>query len=245
MIIIGIDLKNLRNDEYFQIMKNTTSLVETNGAVVLNVVAQNDALIQKTIEYDVLFKRSTASEITQEIFDIDVRRDNAVIGISNVVNGNLYHFDPTMKAAATKLDNNLKLYGAKIISQNYQAETATLSSLVGDWETKPDLTAAMTLLNLKVWKDELKAANILFDEKYLARTQEYGDASPENILSKREETNQAYYTLKSFLESFSVVQPSAENTKTINQLNALIEQYNTLLNNRAAAPVTPPTPPTP
>jgi hypothetical protein len=170
MIIIGIDLKNLRNDEYFQIMKNTTSLVETNGAVVLNVVAQNDALIQKTIEYDVLFKRSTASEITQEIFDIDVRRDNAVIGISNVVNGNLYHFDPTMKAAATKLDNNLKLYGAKIISQNYQAETATLSSLVGDWETKPDLTAAMTLLNLKVWKDELKAANILFDEKYLART---------------------------------------------------------------------------
>jgi len=80
----------------------------------------------------------------------------------------------------------------------------------------------------------LKTANDLFDTKYLARTQEYGDASPENILSKRVETNAAYYDLKSFLESFSVVQPSTENTKTINQLNALIDQYNTVLNNRIA-----------
>jgi len=31
-----------------------------------------------------------------------------------------------------------------------------------------------------------------------------------------------------------VVQPSTENTKTINQLNALIDQYNTVLNNRIA-----------
>ena len=243
MIINGIDLKNLRNDEYFQFMKNTTSLVDTNGAAVLNVVAQNDALIQKTQEYDALFKKSTASEITQAILDLDVRRDNALVGISSVVNGNLYHFNPTLKAAATKLDDNLKLYGGKIISQNYQAETATIASMVGDWETKTPLTDAMTLLNLKDWKNELKAANDLFDQKYLERTQEYGDATPENILSKREETNQAYYTLKSFLESFSVVQPSAANTKVINEINALVEQYNTLLNNRAtSASTTPPTP---
>ena len=245
MIINGIDLKNLRNDEYFQFIKNTKSLVDTNDPSVLNVVAQNAALNEKMQEYDALFKKSTASEITQVIFDIDLRRDNALVGISSVVNGNLYHFDPALKAAAVKLDDNLKIYGVNIIRQNYQAETATIASIVGDWDTKPDLTTAMNVLNLKTWKDELKEANDLFDQKYLERTQEYGAASPETILSKREETNQAYYTLKSFLESFSVVQPSVANTTTINQLNALIEQYNTLLKNRVASGASEETPPTP
>ena len=245
MIIIGIDLKNLRNDEYFQLMKNTVSLVNSNDASVLNVVAQNTTLNQKMQEYDTLFKKSTASEITQEIFDIDVRRDNALVGINAVITGNLYHFNPLMKAAATKLDSNLKIYGAKIISQNYQAETASIASFLGDWSGKPTLTQAVNDLNLQDWVTELEAANVLFDQKYLARTQEYGSASPENILSKREETNQAFYTLKSFLESFSVVQPSAANTKVINEINALAEQYNTLLNNRLANGETEQTPPTP
>lgn len=244
MIINGIDLKNLRNDEYFQFMKNTLSLVDGNDPVALNVVAQRDKLFLKIKEYDELFKQSTASEITKEIFSLDVRRDNAIVGINSVVTGYLYHYEPAIKKAAEQLNDNLKLYGAKIISQNYQAETATISNIVSDWNNKPELKAAMIALGLQEWVAELKTANELFDQKYLERTQEYGAASPENILSKRAETNAAYYELKSFLESYSVVQPSAENTKTINQLNALIEQYNTLLNNRAASGEddTPPTP---
>ena len=245
MTITGIDLKNLRNDEYFQFMKNTVSLVTANDPVVLNVVAQNNALNTKTTEFDTLFKKSTASALTQEIFTLDVRRDNALVGINSIINGYLYHFTPALVQAANKLNDNLKLYGTKITSQNYQAETATIASLLGDWENKPELTQAINDLNLKDWKNELKDANTLFDAQYLARTQEYGDASPETILSKRAETNAAYYDLKSFLESFSVVQPSAANTTTINQLTALIDQYNTVLNNRAASGGTTVTPPTP
>jgi hypothetical protein len=234
MTITGIDLKNLRNDEYFQFMKNTVSLVNANDPVVLNVVTQNNALNTKLTEFDALFKKSTASDLTQEITNLDARRDNALVGINSVINGYLYHFTPGLVQAANKLNDNLKLYGTKIISQNYQAETATITSLVGDWQAKPELTNAVNALNLNEWVAELTEANTLFDTQYLARTQEYGDASPENILSKRNETNASYYDLKSFLESFSVVQPSSANTTTINQLNALIEQYNTLLSNRAA-----------
>lgn len=234
MTITGIDLKNLRNDEYFQFMKNTVSLVFANDADVLKVVNQNNALNTKLTEFDALFKKSTASVLTQEITDLDARRDNALVGINSVINGYLYHFTPDVAQAASKLNDNLKLYGTKIISQNYQAETATISSLIGDWENKAELVNAVNVLNLNEWAAELKEANTLFDTKYLARTQEYGEASPENILSKRKEINASYYDLKSFLESFSVVEPSSANTTTINQLNALIAQYNTLLSNRAA-----------
>ena len=63
--------------------------------------------------------------------------------------------------------------------------------------------------------------------------------------AKREEANAIYYTLRDFLNSFNIVQPSAANTKVINEINALVDQYNTLLNNRIANDDTEETPPTP
>jgi hypothetical protein len=84
----------------------------------------------------------------------------------------------------------MALYGSGIARLNYQAETATLNNLMRDWENKPELTDAVAFFSLSAWVDELKAANdSLQYQKYLSRTQEYGDASPETIKGKREETN--------------------------------------------------------
>ena len=138
---------------------------------------------------------------------------------------------------------------SRVARQNYQAETAIINNIINDWENKPELSAAMALLDLKDWKDEMAAANVLFDQKYLLRTQEYGDASPETIATKRGEVVQAYYTLRQFIDAFAVTVNTAIYQTVTNQLNALIDQYNTLLNNRLARTANPddPTPeePTP
>lgn len=244
-MINAINISILRNAEYLQFMKNVDSLVVANDATVLNVVAQEGALSSSNTLLDGLFKTQLANEITQELVLLDERRDKAIVGISSVVFGFMYHYDAPTAQACNLLNENLKLYGASIAKQNYQAQTATIASIVSDWETKTALTDAMTLLNLKDWKDELKAANALFDVKYLARTQEYGAANPDTLKAKREEANAIYYTLRDFLNSFGIVQPSVANTKVTNEINALIEQYNTLLNNRIANGDTAENPPTP
>jgi len=125
---------------------------------------------------------------------------------------------------------------------NTQAETATLNSIHGDWEIKTELKAAITKLNLTAWVAELKTANNLFQQKFLARTQEYGAASPETLRAKRDETIAAYYELRNFIDAYEVIQPGAAITKLINELNALIEQYNALLKTRATEPPQPPAP---
>ena len=51
-----------------------------------------------------------ASEITQAILDLDVRRDNALVGISSVVNGNLFLFDDFILFLSNKRGNNNNLY---------------------------------------------------------------------------------------------------------------------------------------
>lgn len=242
-MINAINLSILRNGEYLQFMKNVDSLVTDNDPVVLNVVAQKAALSSSNALLDGLFKTELANQITQELVLLDERRDKAIVGIAAVVTGFMYHYDLDKAKAGALLNDNLKLYGTGIAKQNYQAETATIASIVIDWETKVPLSDSMNLLVLKEWKDELKAINTLFDEKYLARTQEYAAANPDTLKIKREEGNSVYYTLRDFLNSFSIVAPSVANTKVINEINALVDQYNTLLNNRLAGGKEEETPP--
>lgn len=239
-MIDSINIAVLRNGEYLQFMEDFTSIVDVNSPATLNVDAQNTALKAKEIELQALFKVDQKNEITDELVLIDQRRDDAINGITSIVNGYLYHFDPLLKNAANALNDNLKIYGSGIARQNLMAETATVNSIVGDWENKPALTAAMGTLDLVGWKNELKAANTLFNQKYLARTQEYGAASPENLKLKRDETNVVYYELRKFLDAYFTIVNTPAYATAINELNALIAQYNTLLNNRLAGAVVPP-----
>jgi hypothetical protein len=237
----AIDLRNLRNAEYLQYIKNYLAIVLRNDPTVLKILAKYDALMDKSNELDALFKKILANENTAELLALDERRDDAINGIYYVAQGYDYHFEPTLQTAGKLIKESFSVYGGGIAKLNYQAETATISSLVTDWENKAPLVAAFTTLNLTAWKNEMKAANTAFDEKYLDRTQEYGDATPENLKSKREETNVVYYALRDRIDAYHLLVevPPSPYTTVINQLNALIDQYNTLLNNRA--PEVPPT----
>jgi len=233
-MISAIDLTRLRNAEFLQFMKNFASLVEANDPVALNVATQYTALVDKNTELENLFKKELASELTQEILDLDNLRDRCYNGIFFTVQGYTYHYDSLLVQAAIRLKSNLDLYGSGAAKQNYQAETAILTNIVNDWETKPELTAAMNDLGLTNWKEKLKSVNIDFDQKYLARTLEYSQASPETLLAKRTENMEVYYTLRQFIDAYAVTINTPIYQTVTNQLNALIAQYNTLLNNRLA-----------
>jgi hypothetical protein len=233
-MISAIDFSRLRNAEFLQFMKNFATLVEANDPAALIVTAQHTALVEKNTELENLFKKELASELTQEILNLDIRRDRAYNGISFVIQGYLTHYDLTKAEAANRLKANLDLYGIGVGRQNYQAETAILSNIATDWETQLELDSAVTELDLKEWKSEMKEANILFDQKYIARTLEYSQASPETLLATRTETVQVYYVLRQFIDAYAVTINTPIYQTVTNQLNALIDQYNTLLNNRLA-----------
>lgn len=231
----SIDLAKLRNAEYLQYIKNYLEIVLRNNPTVLKVLAKYDDLMTKSTELDALFKKILANEKTAEILALDERRDDAINGIYYVAQGYDYHYEATLKTAGMLIKDSISVYGGGIAKLNYQAETATITSLVLDWENKAPLVAAFNTLNLTAWKNELKTANIAFNEKFLDRTQEYGNATPENLKSKREETNQVYYAVRDRIDALHLLEETSPSPyiTVINQLNALIDQYNSLLKNRA------------
>ncbi|MCX6239420.1 MAG: hypothetical protein NTY07_18025 [Bacteroidia bacterium] len=56
-------------------------------------------------------------------------------------------------------------------------------------------------------------------------------------------TMAAYYELRTFIDANLILHPSAAFTALMNGLNALIEQYNTLIATHATEPEPEPTPP--
>jgi hypothetical protein len=234
-MIKAIDLTRLRNAEFIQFCNDFTSLVNSNDPSDLSVQPQYNAMVQQVTELESLFKNALNNPITAEIEALDFRRDQAINGITGIINAYSYHFNPDYIQPALVLQNNLKVYGTGIARDNLLSETAIIKNMIIDWETKPELIDALDDLNLNSWKNELKNANEIFNDKYLARTQDYATASPDNQKSKRLEVMTAYYELRKFLDAFYVIQNSPAYQKAINELNALIDQYNTLLNGRSTA----------
>jgi hypothetical protein len=244
-MINAIHLSSLRNAEYLQFQKDILGIVGRNSPATLNVQQRFDTTHSKLTEMESLFKKVMASEITADLLALDERRDKAITGISQVVMGYTYHYDEALRKAAEHLDINIKLYGTAIARMNYQAETTTITALLNDWNTKPELTNAAATLGLGNWKEELENANHLFNSRYLDRTQEMGAANPDSLKSKRGEMNEAYYGLRDRIDALHTLadaEPSAY-TLVIGQLNALIEQYNNLIagrGNNTAPPDVPP-----
>ncbi|MBJ7429256.1 MAG: hypothetical protein JHD28_09925, partial [Bacteroidia bacterium] len=206
---------------------------DLNNANALLVKDEKDLLDANIAKIMEIYAVTQKSELTPEIEALDARRDKAINGIIITINGLTYHFDSAKSNAANLLAEALKPYGSGIATLNYALETAQIDGIVKDFITKLDLKTAANLLGLTDWITELNTANAEFNNLYIARTQQLGAANPDNIKVLRQEANQKYYDLRDMLDGYYITKKKIDPwKKTINELNALIDQYNTLLANR-------------
>jgi hypothetical protein len=223
---------DLRNAELLTYANSSTDLVDGNEPETLKVAPQLNAFKSRVIEAEALFILPRESNYSPEIQALDTRRDTNFRGIRQVISGYTNHYDPQTSAAANLLTKNIKLYGSQITKLNYQAETSVITSMIKDWDDKPELTDAINTLNLKNWSIELKKNNTDFDTLYTQRTKEYGGRTQDKLKNKREEVAQAYRVLIENINARNTLDDTGGYTKVINELNALSDQYTTMLNIR-------------
>lgn len=236
-MINSIPLQTLRNSEFLQFIADILGIVSLNDPAQLQVASQFSSLQTGYSSLQELFKTDRGNPVTEEILALDSRRDDAITGLSALVNAHTYHFNPSFRNPANLLQANLKLYGGGIARDNYMSETATISSIVGDWRNKSELQPAIAALQLGDWLTELEQANTAFNTRYISRTQEMGAASPDNIKQKRVAVANAYYALRDHLDAYFTIKQGADPfAKASNEINALVDQYNTLLASRAMKP---------
>ncbi len=230
----NINLYALRNPEFYQFASDVLAIVSSTNATAMQVADQHQKLKSVFDEMTPLFKLRKGFATTEEVEALDGHRDRTITGLAAIVNGNTYHYDEAMRKHAEKLSENLKLYGnGSIARENYVSETAIISNLVNDWNTKPELAAAVTALSLDGWKTKLDEANKAFNEAFLTRNAEKSAASPEKLKQKRQEAMVAWYELRDHISAHNLLKKGAEPYgKTVKDLEALVAQYAQLIKNR-------------
>lgn len=225
----------LRNAEFIQQGKDLIKTIEDANTTTIGVKKQHDAFNNIFIELDAVFKTSQKNPLTQTLVEVDGTRDNIFMGICFIVDGHLKHWTPAVVAEATLIANSIKVYGRDVVDLNYQAESASLTSLIDSWEKDAKLVAAFTALNLDSWKNELKATNNLFISTYNNRSQADGSAEAlPKIKALREKAITAWEKLETII--LGKVEEFEDDAKKaplynnlLNSINGVLDSYNSLI----------------
>lgn len=224
-MLLSIYLKNLRNNEFIQFLRNVLQIIFGNDSIKLQVEVQYNDLKNLVDLMDTTHKKNQGSSITEEINEIDDRRDNAIKGIVLNLNSYKKHYDKNFVNASNTLLKVVNLYDGDISRYSYQYETNAIHDIINKWKTSEECVAALITLNISEWKDKLEQENDLFNTKYMERIKEAAENSDVKVAELRDEMNEKYKKLLQFIAAFATINPSEEYTQMINLLNALIDQY--------------------
>lgn len=236
-MIHKIRMGNLRNSEFLAFHKDLLTIVTQNNPETLNVSDPTATYAAKIAELETLYKTDSFNPITDEIVELDHQRDEVFNGILNLLAGHARHFSAEMREPALLLQRDLEKYGPGFVRGNYNAETTDLQNIIADWRNKPELQTAANTLGLTDWIAELERVNQLFNSRFIARTGSYAKKPDETATAKRTEVSMAYDTVCNFLNSYAFLNDSVVYRTTISQINALTDQYSTILKQRRAKAV--------
>jgi hypothetical protein len=225
--------KKFRVSEHIQFFSDVEKLCAQNAEAAKQVQSQLDAFTQSTQGVADTFKTERASEITEQLGELDAKRDQSIVCLRKLADAYATHLDENLQAAGKSLLHRIDRYGSRIYNMNYQAETSTLDNLGNDLTSDADLQQAVTAINADGLVQEMISLNNSFNSLYLNRvTQDTADQS----ISSGEAVKTAvadYRTLTEHMEAYSVISPSDANAKLLAELNTLIGQYNTMVEQRS------------
>ncbi|MDR2563692.1 MAG: DUF6261 family protein [Prevotellaceae bacterium] len=173
-----------------------------------------------------IFKWIRRSEYTEKKVKADQKRDNLYLGITGTARVNLRHFDPQVQDAAVHVDNLLTGYG-DVTRMGYDAETVAIDSLIARLRNA-DYTAAVQLLGLSTWIDNLETANNEFKEYVDDATQEEIDRPDITPKVARRQSDGALRPITDRVEALITLNGEATFADFIAEYDTLVKHYNTL-----------------
>jgi hypothetical protein len=165
------------------------------------------------------------SPFTALIVEADNLNDRLILGIRETVSGAMRHYDPTIAAAAVRLNDRLKAFG-KIEKKSYEEEAAAISILVADLQS-PAFAADATTVGIDGWVSQLVISLDNFKSLLQQRNDSMAPNLPkENLKTIRAEIEKVYHKMIARINAAAELDESGQYEMFIQQLNAEILYFN-------------------
>ncbi len=227
--------RKFRTNEYAQFFQDVYTICTANNPISLKIETQTDSLNQINISLADVFKKNYGSEITEKVVYYDNRRDEAIICLRKLADGYTNHFNEAYKESALRILHTIDKYGSQIYKLNYQAETSTLKNLASDLRNTPQLWADVEKLMLTEIIQEIETMNNECNNYYLQRIQETAANVSEPAREVIKEGKKQYKILVDHIMAHATLTPSEAYSNLINEINALIDKYNSTVTSRGGS----------
>ena len=230
MSINSVRLKDLRNEEHYQLHTDVRELIEKTGAAQLGIASQYTAWASLLTDEGVAINKIIKSSYTERLIDADGARDSVGKGLVTVVEGSLNHFNPATREAARRVKIILDKY-AGFDAKPYDQETASINLLVD--ELLKSAAADLALLHLTEWVPELKTRN---DNFVAIAAHRYDEDETRTTLVAKEVRTVVDEKFKAMIKRFEAVVEVNEDkdySGFITALNLRMDHYNNVLAQRA------------
>jgi hypothetical protein len=175
------------------------------------------------------------SEYTRKIADTRKRIDRDLVGINNIVDSALHHFDPATVKAAKSLALRLKPFTGRAGKKTYEESAGGISILLDD--LNDTFRPQITKLDLDGWIDELAEAHSTFRQLLNLRNNERAARPQYKLKTIRKQIDAIYRQMVELIDSYSIANDAEICAKFVLRLNAEVAYFNNNYRYRATIDV--------
>ncbi|WP_282015562.1 DUF6261 family protein [Marinifilum flexuosum] len=224
-MIENMSFHALHRDEYFTFGKRVKEIFTGYELEPLNLKHPYDRVVAALTNLDEAMIKNSTAALTTEVVNKDIRRDDGFVALRNYLRACEKRLKPEWQKAARLVLNEIRVYGVNLHKESYSAESARLNNLLSDFENKPELKAAITLLLLTEWVAELKQAQAEFETAEKARIDAKASTSEIKTDEACLELRKTLEFLFQFMELNYQMTPSEEYKQIMRKINEVIAEF--------------------
>ena len=180
------------------------------------------------VQYDQVFNPARKSLDTEDIKNLDTTRDDSLGTYHEAVLGLQRNPNEAKKQAARLLNLNYDTYKPER-GQEYMKETELISQMTTEIRGSQELTAAIQLLGLEDYLNDLEQKNTAFAQLVKSRTASTEGYQKGAVAEARAALEQKYQLLRQMLNVASIYEGDADYRPFIFAVNAEVEHFRQIL----------------
>jgi hypothetical protein len=162
---------------------------------------------------------------TARIVEADKLNDRLTLGIKESIVAAMRHYDPSVSAAAVRLNDRLKAFG-RIDSKAYEEEAGAISLLVAELKD-PVFAPDVATVGLTGWVSQLEIAVENFKKLLELRNNSIApELTKDNIKIVRREAEAFYHRMVKRINAAAELDDTGQYELFIQQINAEIRYFN-------------------
>jgi len=211
-----------QNDEHYMYQTEFNGLIVHYTAAALMIAAEYETYFPLYTDEGEALNFVRKSTLSDMIHASDLVRDNTCNGMDDAIKSGLKHFNPEVRAAATRL-KVLRDTAGNFTRKSYNKESADIIKLLAD--LKGPYAADVGTVGIGDWATELEANNNDFMTLQKDRYDEKDEKTRLRIKQVRTEVDDAHNAIIDKINALILVNGEAPYVDFVNKLNLRMEAY--------------------